>query len=103
MYDSFNEHAFFLDGSPNPPMIMGDDYQACFTDSFLMNFADYLEFMLYFYASVQARCEFFGKFNGHKYQPKTIADFLKYPQIDLDKFDTEKNHLVLPFEKKFWS
>lgn len=103
MYDSFNEHAFFLDGSSNPSVIMGDDYQACFTDSYLMNFSDYLEFILYHYASVQARREFFGKYNGHTYPFKTIADFGEYPQINLEKFDTGNNHLIVPFEKKFWS
>jgi hypothetical protein len=100
-YTLFNEHAFFLDGSPNPPVLMGDDYQACYTDSCLMNFSDYLEFILYHYASVQARRNFFSKYNGNKHPLKTIADFWEYPQIDFAKHNTNNNQLIIPFEKKW--
>ena len=101
MYSHFNEHAFFLDGSSNPPVIMGDDYQACFTDSYLMNFKDYLEFTIYFYGSLEARRSFFGKYNGFKYPQKAIQDFWKLPLIDLSKYNGE-NGLEIPFKKDFW-
>ena len=101
MYSVFNEQTFFLNGLPNPPVVMGDDYQACYTDSFLMNFTDYLEFVLHFYASVEARRAFFSKFNGNNSSKKAKADFLKFPVIDLTKY--ENNSVVLPFDKSFWS
>jgi hypothetical protein len=102
MYNIFNEHAFFLDGSPNPPVVMGDDYQAVYTDSYLMSFADYLDFVLYFYVSVEARRAFFLRFDGHENPPKTLLDFIEYPEIDLTKFDKERNDLIPPFQKDFW-
>lgn len=103
MYSIFNEHAFFLDGTSNPPVIMGDDYQACYTDSYLINFKDYLDFIIYFYGSVEARRRFFGKINGAKYPQKTTEDFWEIPLIDLSKYNLNRNELEIPFEKKFWS
>ncbi len=68
-FDCFNKYydmAFFLDGSSNPPVILGDDHQACYTDSKVTDFESYLEFVLANKGVVNRRKGFYYQYQGHK-------------------------------------
>lgn len=103
LYSEYHDMAFFLDGSSNPPIIMGDDYQACYTDSYVIYFQAYLDFLLYSYGTCHARSNFFGKYHGFEKPPVTSETIKLLPPLDLKNYDTERNELKLPFEKQFWS
>lgn len=86
------------------PIIMGDDHQACYTDSLITDFASYMEFLLYCKGIRQARAAFYSKYEGHTKTPLITpkAYFEAMPQVDLRHYDTVNNCIVLPFEKKFY-
>lgn len=102
LYSEFHDMAFFLDGSSNPPIVMGDDYQACYTDSLVTHFQVYLDFLLYSYGTLNARSDFFGKYHGFKNPPITSEMIKTLPPLDFNNYDIERNELNMPFEKKFW-
>lgn len=45
-FDDFNDAAFLLTGNSNPYIVLGDDNQACYTDSKLFTFAQYLDLLI---------------------------------------------------------
>jgi hypothetical protein len=49
----------------NPPISIGDDHGACWTDSLLTSFPDYLETVIATYASIEARRATLLAHNGH--------------------------------------
>ncbi len=90
-FDAFNKYydmAFFLDGSSNPPVILGDDHQACYTDSKVTDFSSYLEFILANKGAVSRRKNFYHQFSGHRSPVlKTPTSFFTKDHIlDLDIF-----------------
>lgn len=65
-FSKFYDMAFFLDGTGNPPVIMGDDHQACYTDSRVTDFESYMEFVLANKGAIDRRSGFYSKYAGHK-------------------------------------
>ncbi len=90
-FDSFNKYydmAFFLDGSSNPPVILGDDHQACYTDSKVTDFASYLEFILANKGAIYRRKGFYSEYAGHKKNPIETPHsfFTKDKILDIDAY-----------------
>jgi len=85
------------------PVLMGDDHQACLTDSKITDFASYLEFILYAKGLVNARATFYGKYNGNNLPAlETSASYFEtMPAIDVSLYNTESG-VALPFDKSFW-
>jgi hypothetical protein len=86
-FDGFNKYydmAFFLDGSGNPPVILGDDHQACYTDSRVTDFESYLEFLIANKGLVGRRKDFYGQYNGHQSPPLRTPKSYWTPQRKLD-------------------
>lgn len=46
MFGHSKDVAFILNKTPNPPMLLGTDYQACYTDSYVIYFKEYLDLLL---------------------------------------------------------
>ncbi len=87
-FDCFNKYydmAFLLDGSNNPPVILGDDHQACYTDSFCTTFESYLEFILANKGVISRRNDFYYKYEGHQEEKKLspLPYFTKEKILDL--------------------
>ncbi len=90
-FDCFNKYydmAFFLDGTGNPPVILGDDHQACYTDSRITDFASYMEFILANKGLIQRRKDFYAEYAGHqKEKIKTPESYFDKEKIlDIDRF-----------------
>jgi len=103
-FDIFSKEldmAFFMDGTSNPPVIMGD---TCYTDSFITSFASYLEFLLYTKGIIEARDEFYSKYNGHKkgVLQTDASYFEELPPIELATYNLEERTFELPFTKNFY-
>jgi hypothetical protein len=69
LFDSFWDVSFFLDGTANPPLILGVDYHADYLYSKKICFDNYLAFLLKTYAAVKARQDVLELPDGHKEQP----------------------------------
>jgi hypothetical protein len=110
IFNKYNDMAFFLGtGTPSPPVIMGDDHMACYTDSYVTDFGSYLEFLLYSRGLIAARRAFYSRYRGDREPPKvTPASFFAgLPPIDLGRYDKElagegETGFTLPFYKAFW-
>ncbi len=61
LFSNQNDMAFLLDGSPNPPVILGEDQQGCYNESAITDFKSYLEFLLANKGLVSKRKEWFSK------------------------------------------
>jgi hypothetical protein len=57
----------------NPPISIGDDHGACWTDSLLTSFPDYLETVIATYASIEARRAILLADNGHAKKPPELG------------------------------
>lgn len=57
-FSAFYDVAFLINGTGNPPLLLGNDNQVCYTDSHLINFATYLELLLKTKGSIEARVDF---------------------------------------------
>jgi hypothetical protein len=98
IYSVYNDMAFFLDGTSNPAVLMGDDQMACYTDSLLTNFTTYLDFLCYSRGLVQARRNLFSKYMGHHSAPITLDSIAILPDIDFKNYDSDSG-ISIPFEK----
>ncbi len=90
-FDCFSKYydmAFFLNGTGNPPVILGDDHQACYTDSKRTDFASYMEFVLANKGVVSRRNGFYHEFGGHDKPPIETPQsyFSKERVLDLSVF-----------------
>lgn len=74
LFDSFWDVSFFLDGTANPPLILGVDYHADYLYSKKISFDNYLAFLLKTYAAVKARQDVLELPDGHKEQPIMLSD-----------------------------
>jgi hypothetical protein len=74
LFDSFWDVSFFLDGTANPPLILGVDYHADYLYSKKISFDNYLAFLLKTYAAVKARQDVLEFPYGHKEQPIMISE-----------------------------
>ncbi len=73
LYSKYNDMAFVLNEEGNPPAIMGDDHQACYTDSLVTKFESYVEFVLANLGLVERRKDFYGIYAGHNKQLVTTG------------------------------
>ncbi|MDX1903076.1 MAG: hypothetical protein SFU27_02860 [Thermonemataceae bacterium] len=103
MYRQMNIFTGNMQDFTHYPVLMGDDHQACLTDSRITNFASYLEFILYSKGLVNARGTFYSKYNGSKFPPlQTPASYFEnMPCIDLSLYQNTDG-VQLPFTKSFW-
>ncbi len=90
-FDAFSMYydmAFFLDGTGNPPVIMGNDHQACYTDSLITDFESYMEFVLANKAAISRRNGFYNQYAGHKKEAIITPHsyFSKEKILDIDTF-----------------
>lgn len=69
-FSFYNSMAFFLgDNEANPKIVMGDDHNACWTDSRTTHLTSYLELILQNRGGVQARRDVYGQYAGHREVP----------------------------------
>jgi hypothetical protein len=86
MYGHSVDVAFILNNTANPPILLGSDYQACYIDSFVIYFKDYLELLLKVKGARSRRNFMEGKFleeDVHKIQNMTIT------LSDIEKIDAQ--------------
>jgi len=93
-FSVFNDMMAYTGGdfTDNPLLIMGDDHQACYTDSRLIDIPSYLELVFYCCGSTWGgRSQFLKKYNGHKLPILTLdrAFFAQYPKPDFSKEEPE--------------
>ena len=100
-YSQYHDMAFFLDGTSNPKLILGDDHQACYTDSRLITFTDYMKFLIYSKGATEARSNFFSKYNGHALDTVNATQIDSLPPIDFSTYVDDR--LFMPFEGNYWS
>jgi hypothetical protein len=84
MFGNSVDVAFILNKTSNPPMLLGSDYQACYIDSFVIYFKEYLELLLKVKGARSRRKFMEGKFlesDTHKIQNMTITS------SDIEKID----------------
>ncbi|MEO8761952.1 MAG: hypothetical protein ABI388_10810 [Bacteroidia bacterium] len=93
--------AFFVDGTSNLPVILGQDHSACYTDSRITDFKTYIDFLSYSKGLIQARVNYYTKYNGHKMRKLTIKNQEKAGVINFSVYDKENGCVKLPFEKKW--
>ncbi len=80
--------AFFVEkGNGNPPVLMGDDHGACWTDSYVTDFESYIEMTLANSAHRDSRSRLFSKYNAHTEGLKVIPKsyWTKDNSFDLTK------------------
>lgn len=82
-----NDMAFFLDGTPDPPLMLGMDHQACYTDSRLTGFACYLDFLCRTKGAIQARMEWYAHEDGHALPRLSTRDHQRVRGTDLAQYD----------------
>ncbi len=85
----------------NPLLIMGDDHQACWTDSRLMHIPAYMELVFHSCGSIEGRRRLLKKYNGHQLP---ILDFDKawFEQYQCPDFKVYPAPHFFP-ESTFWS
>jgi hypothetical protein len=103
-FDLFSKNldmAFYIDGTSNPPVVLGQDHQACYTDSRITDFKTYIDFLCYSKGIVQARSNYYTKYKGHELPRLTIKNQEKAGVIDLSAYDKKNGNVKLPFKKKW--
>lgn len=93
--------AFYIDGTPNPPVILGQDHQACYTDSRITDFKTYIDFLCYSKGIIQTRVNYYTEYKGHEKPKFTIKNQEKAGVIDLSVYDKDNGCVKLPFDKKW--
>lgn len=87
-FDCFSKYAdmaFFLDGTGNPPVLLGDDHQNVYTDSKVTDFESYMEFIIANKGLGERRTDFYHSHSTPKEISKTpISYWTKDNIIDLD-------------------
>jgi hypothetical protein len=63
-FSDFNDVAFLMNGTANPPMVLGDDHQATYNDSHLIDFNLYLELLLKSKGSCEMRADFLNIYSN---------------------------------------
>jgi hypothetical protein len=85
----------------NPLLIMGDDHQACWTDSRLMHIPAYMELVFHSCGSIEGRRRLLKKYNGHKL-PILDHDRAWFDQYQRPDFKEYPAPHFFP-ESTFWS
>jgi hypothetical protein len=60
-FSAFNDVAFLINGSANPPLVLGDDNQATYSESHYISFDLYLDLLLKSKGEKEARVDFLNK------------------------------------------
>jgi hypothetical protein len=60
-FSGFNDVAFLINGTSNPPLVLGDDNQAVYNESHVIDFNLYLELLLKSKGSIDTRVGFLNK------------------------------------------
>ena len=82
LFDSFWDVSFFLNGSSNPPLILGIDYHADYLYSKKISFENYIYFLLKTYGSVKARQDLLECYDGHKEPPINQQQIIELSSLD---------------------
>lgn len=65
-FSSFNDMSFLINGTSNPPMVLGDDNGATYSESHVIDFKLYLELLLKSKGSMDIRVDFLNKNNNNE-------------------------------------
>lgn len=65
-FSGFNDVAFLINGTSNPPLVLGDDNGATYSESHVIDFKLYLELLLKSKGSMDIRVDFLNKNNNDK-------------------------------------
>ena len=76
-FSTFNDVAFLINGTSNPPLVLGDDNQATYRDSHFIDFDLYLELLLKSKGDVDIRADFLNKYSND-----SIEGFVKAEDIE---------------------
>lgn len=99
-YYFYKMMAFYVEkGNGNPPIVMGDDHGACWTDSYLIDFESYIELILANKMHRDSRSRFFSKYNGHNAGIRVIP---KSYWTTENSFDLNKRDFGSFKEENFW-
>ncbi len=71
-FSSFNDVAFLINGTSNPPLVLGDDNGATYSESYLIDFNLYLELLIKSKGSIEVRVDFLNK-NTNRELEETIS------------------------------
>lgn len=63
-FSSFNDVAFLINGTSNPPLVLGDDHGATYSESHVIDFKLYLELILKSKGKMDVRVDFLNKNNN---------------------------------------
>ena len=63
-FSTFNDVAFLINGTANPPLVLGDDNQATYNDSHLISFDLYLDLLLKSKGDKEMRSDFLNIYNN---------------------------------------
>ncbi len=63
-FSSFYDVAFLINGENNPPLVLGEDNQACYTDSHIIHFEEYLQILLKTKGSIPERVKLLNSYDN---------------------------------------
>ena len=81
--------AFFLDGSQNPCLVLGNDYQSNYEDSFRIYFDAYLDLLIKSKGFVDVRTSVLGYPNGIKQNIITNDMIQNLPEFKIFEYNSE--------------
>lgn len=84
-FSKYSDMAFFLDGTGNPPVLLGDDHHNVYTDSKVTDFESYMEFIIANKGLGARRTDFYHSYISPKKKMETPASYWTEDKvIDLD-------------------
>lgn len=93
--------AFYVEkGNGNPPIVMGDDHGACWTDSYVTDFESYIELILANKVHRDSRSRFFSKYHGHNAGIKVVP---KSHWTAKNSFNLTKRNFGSFEKENFWN
>jgi hypothetical protein len=81
--------AFFLDGSQNPCLVLGNDYQSNYEDSFRIYFDAYLNLLIKSKGIVDARLRVLNYSSGINYGQITKDIIFNLPEISVSEYNSK--------------
>lgn len=84
-FSKYSDMAFFLNGSGNPAVLLGDDHHNVYTDSKITDFESYMEFIIANKGLGERRSDFYHTYSTQENIMQTPASFWTEDKvIDLD-------------------
>jgi hypothetical protein len=95
LFSKVNDMAFFMDESANPPLVMGDDHQACYTDSRTTDFRAYVDMLCRTKGAIRPRVLWYQQPDGHQLPRLGLQDNARADRLDLDRYDVHEGFAPL--------